>query len=259
MRIETVTNDRKALAKAVAEFAGSEAKYVGPPTFAYTAGGFAIARDGAVTAADDARTAELKAYLQERGFVEADSEDEKTEVSLPINGMETVQFVNLIRMLHSRQYLLNKSIGLESFKISEELLRKLEQGPPESVEAFLETFGEYENGCKGILFGDGKVRFSFPHTDNADRIKAYMELSSRILARAKEAKRVEAEEQKPENEKYYFRIWLVRLGLDGKEYKDVRKVLMEKLRGHSAFRTEAEKLKWQERRKARNVTVETTP
>ena len=42
------------------------------------------------------------------------------------------------------------------------------------------------------------------------------------------------------NEKYAMRIWLVRIGMDGEEFKQTRKILMEKLTGHSAFRTPAE-------------------
>ena len=49
-----------------------------------------------------------------------------------------------------------------------------------------------------------------------------------------------------ENEKYTLRIWLIRLGMNGDEYKTTRKILMEKLSGHSAFRTEAEKERWKQ-------------
>ena len=43
--------------------------------------------------------------------------------------------------------------------------------------------------------------------------------------------------QQTENEKYAFRIWLLRLGMNGDEYKQTRKVLMKNLTGHAAFRT----------------------
>ena len=44
-----------------------------------------------------------------------------------------------------------------------------------------------------------------------------------------------------------MRIWLVRLGLDGKEAKETRRVLLQNLKGHTAFRTEADKEKWMEK------------
>ena len=41
-----------------------------------------------------------------------------------------------------------------------------------------------------------------------------------------------------------MRIWLLRLGFGGKEGKEVRNLLLKNLKGHSAFRTEANKQWW---------------
>jgi len=43
---------------------------------------------------------------------------------------------------------------------------------------------------------------------------------------------------KGENEKYIFRVWLLRLGFIGDEYKAARKLLLDRLDGNAAFRTE---------------------
>ena len=59
--------------------------------------------------------------------------------------------------------------------------------------------------------------------------------------------RVQAKAVNEENEKYALRIWLTRLGMNGPEFKTTRKVLMENLTGHSAFRTPAEEAKWKAR------------
>ena len=53
--------------------------------------------------------------------------------------------------------------------------------------------------------------------------------------------------QQPENEKYYMRNWLVRLGFGGKESKGMRTILLKHLKGHSAFRTDAEADKHQDK------------
>ena len=45
----------------------------------------------------------------------------------------------------------------------------------------------------------------------------------------------------------YDKVWLTRLGMNGPEFKTNRKVLMENLTGHSAFRTPAEEAKWKAR------------
>ena len=64
-------------------------------------------------------------------------------------------------------------------------------------------------------------------------------------------KRVQAKDVDDSNEKYAMRVWLVRIGFGGAEHKTGRKVLMEHLSGHSAFRNDAEKAKWMERQKAK--------
>ena len=62
---------------------------------------------------------------------------------------------------------------------------------------------------------------------------------------AKKQKRVVARETEAENERYSMRTWLLRIGMNGPEFKEARKHLMENLTGHTAFRTaeEAERAK----------------
>ena len=73
------------------------------------------------------------------------------------------------------------------------------------------------------------------------------ELAACMAKTAKEAKRVSPKATIEENEKYYMRVWLVRIGLGGKDGKDTRKVFLSRLKGHTAFRTEEDKEKWKER------------
>ena len=69
------------------------------------------------------------------------------------------------------------------------------------------------------------------------------------MQQAKEQKRISPKETIEENEKYYMRIWLLRLGFGGAEGKEIRDLLMKKLKGNSAFRTEENKQRWQEARR----------
>ena len=50
-------------------------------------------------------------------------------------------------------------------------------------------------------------------------------------------KRVFSDRCKITNEKYTFRVWLMRLGMMGSEYKTARKLLLRNLKGNAAFRT----------------------
>ena len=64
-----------------------------------------------------------------------------------------------------------------------------------------------------------------------------------------EQKRIQAKVVNDDNEKYAFRIWLLRIGMNGGEYKVSRKTLMENLSGHTAFRTKDEEDRWKARQK----------
>ena len=89
-------------------------------------------------------------------------------------------------------------------------------------------------------FTDNCVSLSFPLNDDPDVIAAYTQLAANIIAAAKAATRVHPEHQQPDNEKYYMRSWLVRLGFGGKDAKVMRDVLLMYLKGQSAFRSDVE-------------------
>lgn len=253
MRIETVSSDRKAMAKAIAEYSGKELRYMGPPSFAYAVGPYFIDRDGVITSETEEENAEFRAFLEENGFVEPTIE--YLNINLPIEDMDGVQLKNLVFMLHSKQYLLNKATGRAGVAVSEGLVAALHDNPATTKDEFLSLFWANLGETRGISFSDTAVILIFPLPNESERSKAYTELAAAMLAKAKEAKRVSPVEQKPENEKYYFRIWLIQLGLGGKDSKDIRKALMEKLVGHSAFRTDEEAEKFKADQKAKRAAA----
>ena len=253
MRIETVSSDRKAMAKAIAEYSGKELRYMGPPSFAYAVGPYLIDRDGVITSETEEENAEFRAFLEKNGFAEPTIE--YLNINLPIEDMDGVQLKNLVFMLHSKQYLLNKATGRAGVAVSEGLVAALQDNPPTTKDEFLSLFWANLGETRGISFSDTAVILIFPLPNDSERSKAYTDLAAAMLAKAKEAKRVSPAEQKPENEKYYFRIWLIQLGLGGKDSKDTRKVLMEKLVGHSAFRTDEEAEKFKADQKAKRAAA----
>ena len=54
---------------------------------------------------------------------------------------------------------------------------------------------------------------------------------------ARNQKRVTAKENEPDNEKYAFRCFLLRLGFIGDEFKAARKILLRNFSGSSAFKS----------------------
>ena len=250
MRIETNAANRKDVVKAVSGILGQPSKYMGVPTCSYQIGNCTIDRSGAVETEDE-KTAELvRAGLLEQGLIETPhTEVDETTVSLPVEGMTAEGFKNLIFLIHSKQYLINRAFAEEVFRIPAELTEELGRAEVPDTEAFLRIFQSHAEGCKGISFPDGKMAFTLPAINDPDMIKAFTHLTAAMAQQAREQKRIKPDETIEENEKYYMRIWLLRLGFGGKEGKEVRNLLLKNLKGHSAFRTEANKQRWQEARR----------
>ena len=250
MRIETNAANRKDVVKAVSGILGQPSKYMGVPTCSYQIGNCTIDRSGAVETEDE-KTAELvRAGLLEQGLIETPhTEVDETTVSLPVEGMTAEGFKNLIFLIHSKQYLINRAFVEEVFRIPAELAEELGRAEVPDAEAFLRIFQSHAGGCKGIGFFDGKMAFTLPAINDPDMILAFTHLTAAMVRQAKEQKRISPKETIEENEKYYMRIWLLRLGFGGKEGKEVRNLLLKNLKGHSAFRTEANKQRWQEARR----------
>ena len=250
MRIETNAANRKDVVKAVSGILGQPSKYMGVPTCSYQIGNCTIDRSGAVETEDEKTAEMVRAGLLEQGLIETPhTEVDETTVSLPVEGMTAEGFKNLIYLIHSKQYLINRAFAEEVFRIPAELAEELGRAEVPDAEAFLRIFQSHAGGCKGIGFFDGKMAFTLPAINDPDMILAFTHLAAAMAQQARGQKRIRPDETIEENEKYYMRIWLLRLGFGGKEGKEVRNLLLKNLKGHSAFRTEANKQRWQEARR----------
>ena len=70
-----------------------------------------------------------------------------------------------------------------------------------------------------------------------EKIKAYTQLVALLNQSAKAQKHASAKSKDTDNDKFTFRVWLVKLDMVGDDYKMTRKILLEKLEGNSAFRS----------------------
>ncbi len=258
MLISTTVDDRKKLVKAISDYTGEKAKYLGAPTFNYQIGIYTVDREGNILI-DENISLEIEPGLKEiliaKGFIESGMDI--LEINVPTEGLNGLALKNLAFMLHSKQYLLNKVTGAKTFEISEELTQKLNEVEDLSKEDFLRMF--QESGGKesnlGIEFTNSEVTFSVPRDDDPEKNRAYIELAAKMVARASEAVRINPKELRPENEKYYLRVWLLQLGFKGQWGKASRKALLKGLRGHTAFRTPEEEERAKERLKAKKERI----
>ena len=262
MEFNTDATNRKEVVKAIAEYLGETSKYMGPPSFAYQIGCMVVDRNGKVTTDNEELGRKVEKMLKEKEMAaavpEEDAPIEATTIKVPLDDFNAKGIINLMNMLHSKQYLINKSIGIDGFGVTRELITALENLEAETKEDAVAFITAFENYGRGFSFEEDGIMFSgFPFTQDGMKVKAYCELAAMMVAHAKKQNRISSKETIEENEKYYMRVWLVRLGLGGKGGKDARTELLKNLKGHTAFRTEEDKQKWNERQKEKRAAQQT--
>lgn len=147
---------------------------------------------------------------------------------------------NIVNMLASKQHLIMKA-----FKLTEELLDKtfaedLSSKEISTIEDFKTALMELgPERCQGLTFDFEQETLTFKlaaENLDADKIAAFQDLIAFINQTAQKLKRSSFKPTQDDNPKYAFRTWLIRLGMNGKEYKTTRKVLLVNLEGSGAFR-----------------------
>ena len=264
MNIKLATDNRKEAAARLAEITGAESRYTKVPRCAYEVGPYTIEKDGSITVAEDADLAPLQA-LADEGLVEpfeapatepaaeeAEAEPINLTVEVPMKHHNGATLRNLINLIYTRAGLLNKALGT-GFRVDEELIEVLKDDACTlTTESLLQAIGDFEAGhgkaIDGLTFTPEGITFSsLPETTDAEKLRTFTILAGMMNKQALDQKRIQAKAVNDENEKYALRIWLTRLGMNGSEFKEARKVLMANLTGHCAFRTPAEEAKWKAR------------
>ena len=277
IKLNIEKSQRKALAQKISEITGAEVKYLGVPSFAYEIGIFTVTQDAVLTCADDSDkdTVEMVLeWLSEAGYTAENSADENepeestqdsgfpvhTGISVPLAQHTVQSLINLICMIHSRGALLSKATG-GNFAADKTLTDEIVQHEFHNIyelTAFVREWGETNPPLTGISFDSDKITFDgFGQAEDANRVHTFMRLSAAMNQMALTQKRVQAKEVDDSNEKYAFRTWLLRLGLNGADFKEDRKRLMANLSGNSAFRNDEEKARWTERQKAKREAQKT--
>ena len=280
---EKNTEDRKTISKRIAELTGEKLKYT-MPACTFVGQGFTVTREGNLEADETADQVVLKALIEEGLILAPKAEEtEKAEepepaaseeeeaatepqeapeseeneavaltVSLPMTRHTGNTLRNLVNLLYTRASLLNKALGT-AFRVDEGLTEALQADSAVlTTEAFLKAVSAYgdENGkpIDGLtITPDAITLTSLPETNDPAKVRTFTVLCSLMNKQALEQKRILAKTVNDENEKYALRIWLTRLGMNGPEFKEERKILMANLTGHCAFRTPAEEEKWKKR------------
>lgn len=241
MKIQTMITDRKALVNFLKEETGMSSHYLGAPGFQYTVGPYTVLRNADIET-DQESAKRILGRLQEIGFIERAEEEKGIWVSIPADSVRTR--MNLLNMISSKGKLISKAIGKEgALGISQSFLQKMQEQNPATVTEFREAMIK---NCKGrYLWGlrirDDKVIFTAMPDDGSEICKAYEELAKAMVQASEKQSWVKPAPDKTDNEKYTFRVWMITIGLNGKEYAAARNLLLSNLDGNAAYRTEKQR------------------
>ena len=210
--------ERKAFVQAVSDILHQPAVYQKAPTFAYKIGVYTVDRSGNLCCGEKPSKVEigqLLTKLRERGYTPESWADAypppfaiganhlTIHISLS-DDFTDIAYINLQKIVDSKANLLKLALDTDNLEIKV----------------------------------DGK-NISFPwftlHDIDGEAL-AYSELVTALVEMAKQQKRVIAKAKPIENAKFEMRLFLVRLGMVGDEYKMARKILLRNLTGNSAWK-----------------------
>lgn len=217
--------------------------------------------EDADTAGEDTAEENSETEVQE-GEESQETEDQPEEVPLdlelafPVSQHNGVTLRNLVNLLYSRGKLIGKATG-GHFHVEEGLVEKLKDDSCTfAIMNFINAVSDYETehgaALEGLKITTEKIIFTgFPTAPDHEHLTAFAQLAVLMNQQAISQKRIQAKDVNDENEKYALRTWLLRLGMNGPDFKETRKILMENLSGHAAFRTDEEAQKFLAREKAK--------
>jgi hypothetical protein len=216
--------ERKKLVAAISRELNALTKYLGAPTFAFQVGDYHIDKNGNMEGPGDLDLVtilfakhgfkasnvdhyEAEDWQGENGMQPDDfapDESDTLTIEMPLEGFTEDNISNLEKLITSKASLIKKALGVDALPID-----------------------RTETTLRFPWFA-----FGIPGED----VAAYSRFIGALYDAAKKQQRVTAKEHPVENEKFAFRVFLIRLGFVGDDYKAARKILLRNLSGNSAFK-----------------------
>jgi hypothetical protein len=232
-------------------------EYLGAPTFAYKVGGYHIDKNGTVTGTDNL---DLEDALYKKGYSAAKREyDEPDTYESGLGGLgaapdfedleltedEGLGFEHTLHEDYQDESGMQESDdwSYESDTLTIEI--PLDGFTDESIGNLEKLIASKANlikkaiGVDGLPIGRTSTTLQFPWFSfqaSVEEVAAYTRFVTALCNAAKQQKRVTAREKATDNEKFSFRVFLIRLGFVGEVYKTTRKILLRNLCGNSAFK-----------------------
>ena len=232
---------RKPLVEAISQILDRPAVYQGAPSFSYIIGDYTVDRNGILSCAGSVQTETAETLVEdlcERGFVaeamtsETESEEPETAENDP--GEENTEETAITENTPDSNPPDTLTVEMPDSGFTPEArenLKKIVASKATLLRQALET------DSLPIIEHDGKIAFPwFTLHGLGGEAEAYSLLVTGICKMAKNQKRVTATEKPVENAKFDMRLFLIRLGFIGDEYKTARKILLRNLTGNSSWK-----------------------
>lgn len=224
-------SNRKPLVEAISKILDKPAVYQGAPSFSYIIGDYTVDRNGVLSYGSNIHpdfAAVLVSDLQERGF-----EAERVAIDNMAGAFDADENVPNVTPDTDAPNKLTIEIPNTGFSPEmRENLKKIVTSKATLLKQALET------DDLPIVELDGKITFPWFTLHGIDgEADAYNRLVAAICKMAKTQKRVTAVEKPIENAKFTMRLFLIRLGFIGDEYKTARKILLRNLTGNSSWKS----------------------
>lgn len=262
---------RKELVQAISDITCTKAQYLFLPTKAYRIGSIMVWKTGTMECENPEQCRKVVEALESKGFRPEETAADQAgmeETTEPETTQETAESKEVTVTGVAQETEPKETVEPEETlenEAQETSPEPEEEQYPDGIDTLTislpddltgEDFTKLQNlvASKASLFKkalgtddltiqrtDGKISFPWFHGADSARAQAYAKLVTALCQLAKKSKRITAKEHEVPNEKYAFRCFLLRLGFIGKEYKDCRKILLERLSGSAAFRNGGKK------------------
>mgnify|MGYP000180714044 CR=1 FL=1 len=171
---------------------------------------------------------------------------------------EANQLRNLVNIIAAKEDMVYKALKVDSErerryckKIDKSFLEELNKKKPKTKSAIQNLWYKGRDGshqhyhdsryhCLNLhsVFQKGTIESrAFNGSLHAGKLKAYLQFCMAVTAQAYNQRSASPKKTVSENEKYTFRVWLLRLGMIGDEFKTARKHLLDHLEGNIAWKS----------------------
>jgi hypothetical protein len=180
-------------------------------------------------------------------------------VHVGVNKHNPLTLRNLVNIMASKEELIYQSLDVDQRrvgyckKMSEDFLTMVNAVRPTTLQQMADLwYAKYGNASRDSHYHQSRYHglnlhsvFEKGHTVefrlfngclHAGKIRSYLVFCLAVSHQAIKQKSASPSRTSTDNQKYTFRCWLLRLGLIGEEFKNVRTHLMENLSGDCAWR-----------------------